>query len=410
MKELHSGHLFWPLTMEEYKNYPALSEDLQVQVAIIGGGMSGAMCAYVFEKSGISTAVLERDTIAGGSTSANTGLLQFSNDIMLCDLINQIGRQPAVQFYAACANAVKQIGLIAGELAINPHFVPRRSLYYASSEQDLPKLHKEYDALRQNGFDVSFWEADEIAKHFPFRRPGAIITNGDAEVNPFRFVHGVADAAAAHGARIYEHTDVIDHERKADGKHQLTTATGHVISAEKVIYAIGYEPEELRGQLIKPVLNRSFAAVTAVQDKDKLLRWHEQMFIWETARPYLYMRTTLDGRIIIGGLDEEFEHPVEGERERGKRINRLYDKLTAHFPMLDVPFEYEWSATFGESFDNLPFVGEDPAQPGVYYCLGYGGNGTVYSMIASYVLHDLIKEGYHPLADIVGLKRPTLQT
>lgn len=409
MKELHSGRLFWPITWEQYRSYPALAEGLQVQVAIIGGGMSGTMCAYVLEKSGISTAVFERDTIAGGSTSANTGLLQFSNDIMLCDLIDQIGRQSAVRFYAACVEAVQQLGRIAGELAFNPHYVPRRSLYYASSEQDLPKLRKEYETLRQNGFDVSFWDADTIAKHFPFRRPGAIITNGDAEVNPFRFVHGVADAAAARGARIYEHTDVASHERAADGTHYLTTSDGHVIKAEKVIYAIGYEPEELRGQLIKPVMNRSFAAVTAVQEKHKLLHWHDQMFIWETARPYLYMRTTLDGRVIIGGLDERFEHPVEGERERGKRINKLHDKLTAHFPMLDAPFEYEWSATFGESVDNLPFVGEDPAQPGVYYCLGYGGNGTIYSMIACNVLHDLIKEGHHPLADIVGLKRPTLQ-
>lgn len=202
---------------------------------------------------------------------------------------------------------------------------------------------------------------------------------------------------------------MVSHERTADGKHHLKTASGREIEADNVIYAIGYEPEELRGKLIKPILNRSFAAVTAVQDKDKLLHWHEQMFIWETARPYLYMRTTMEGRVIIGGLDEEVEYPIDGVRERSKRINKLYDKLTAHFPMLDTPFEYEWSATFGESRDNLPFVGEDPAIPGVYYCLGYGGNGSVYSMIASHIIRDLISGRSHPLADIVGLSRPTLQ-
>jgi glycine/D-amino acid oxidase-like deaminating enzyme len=409
MKELHTGHLFWPTTWEQHKTYPTLSEGLKVQVAVIGGGMSGSMCAYLLTKSGISTAILERNTIAGGSSSANTGLLQFSNDVMLCDLIDQIGTQAAVQFYSACVKAVQEIGEIAAKLSIDSHFLPRSSLYYASSEQELPKLRKEYEALRQNGFDVSFWEPDTISKHFPFRRPGAIITNGDAEINPFRFIHGVAITAAAEGAHIYEDTDVVSHERTADGKHHLKTANGHEIEADNVIYAIGYEPEELRGKLIKPILNRSFAAVTAVQDKDKLLHWHEQMFIWETARPYLYMRTTMEGRVIIGGLDEEVEHPIDGERERSKRINKLYDKLTAHFPMLNVPFEYEWSATFGESRDNLPFVGEDPAISGLYYCLGYGGNGTVYSMIASHIIRDLISGQSHPLADIVGLSRPTLQ-
>ncbi|MGO4111074.1 NAD(P)/FAD-dependent oxidoreductase [Paenibacillus sp. YAF4_2] len=408
MKELHTGHLFWPTTLEQHRTYPALTEGIKVQAAVIGGGMSGSICAYLLTQSGISTAILERNTIAGGSTSANTGLLQFSNDVMLCDLIDQIGTQDAVQFYSACVKGVQEIGEIAGKLSIDSHFLPRSSLYYASTEQELPKLRKEYEALRQNDFDVSFWEPDTISKHFPFRRPGAIITNGDAEINPFRFVHGVAIAAAAEGAHIYEDTDVVSHERTDDGKHHLKTASGHEIEADNVIYAIGYEPEELRGKLIKPILNRSFAAVTAVQDKDKLMHWHEQMFIWETARPYLYMRTTMEGRVIIGGLDEEIEHPIDGERERSKRINKLYDKLTAHFPMLDVPFEYEWSATFGESRDNLPFIGEDPAIPGVYYCLGYGGNGSVYSMIASHIIRDLIIVGSHPLADIVGLSRPTL--
>ncbi|ACS99684.1 NAD(P)/FAD-dependent oxidoreductase [Paenibacillus sp. JDR-2] len=410
MKELHSGHLFWPTTWKQHKSYPVISGNLQVRVAIIGGGMSGSMCAYILAKSGIANAVFERGTIAGGSTSANTGLLQFSNDVMLCDLIDQIGQQAAVQFYAACKEAVKQIGLIAGGLAIDPHFVPRSSLYYASSEQELPKLRKEYQALKQNGFDIDFWEADAISRHFPFRRSGAIITKGDAEVNPFRFVHGIADAAAVSGARLYEHTDIVSHERSKNGKHRLSTAEGHIIEADRVIYAIGYEPEELRGKLVKPILNRSFAAVTAVQDQSKLEQsWHKRMMVWETARPYLYMRTTVDNRIVIGGLDEPTEHPIDGEQERSKRIDKLYDKLTAHFPMLDVPFEYEWSATFGESVDNLPFIGEDPALPGVYYCLGYGGNGTVYSMLASLLLRDLINGDQHPLTDIVGLKRPSLQ-
>jgi glycine/D-amino acid oxidase-like deaminating enzyme len=409
MKELHTGHLFWPTTWEQHKTYPALSSGTKVQVAIIGGGMSGSMCAYLLAKSGIRAAIFERDTIAGGSTSANTGLLQYSNDVMLCDLIDQIGKPSAVHFYAACAEAVKQIGEIASKLAIDTHFIPRSSFYYASTEQELPKLRKEYETLHQNGFDVSFWEPELISKRFPFHRPGAIITNGDAEINPFRFVHGVADAAVADGARIYEHTDVVSHERTADGNHHLTTSGGHEIEADNVIYAIGYEPEELRGKLIKSDINRSFAAVTGVQDKTQLQHWYEQMMIWETARPYLYMRTTIDDRIVIGGLDEMTAHPIDGEQARKKRIDKLYEKLTAHFPMLDAPFEYEWSATFGESRDNLPFVGEDPAIPGVYYCLGYGGNGTVYSMIASHIIRDLISGRSHPLADIVGLSRPTLQ-
>ncbi|GGG82485.1 NAD(P)/FAD-dependent oxidoreductase [Paenibacillus radicis (ex Gao et al. 2016)] len=410
MKELHTGELFWPTTLQSVQTYEPLGAPLQVDVAIVGGGMSGIVCGLSLAEAGISAAVLERGTIAGGSSSANTGLLQFSNDIMLCDLIDQIGEGPAVQFYKACEEAVKRFGQICEQLPRDVGFRNRSSLYYASSEQDLPKLKREFETLKKHGFDVEFWSPDDISSRFPFRRPGAIITRGDAEINPFRFIQTAADHAARAGLRIYEHTDITGQRRSTNAdRHILTTADGHEVTAKHVIFAIGYEPEELRGRLVKAELNRSFAAVTRVQPSSLLDRlWPERLMIWETARPYLYLRTTVDDRIVIGGLDEHTEHPIEGEKARHKRIRQLQEKLHALFPGLDSEFDYEWSATFGESRDNLPFIGEDPNIPGLYYGLGYGGNGSVYSIIAAQIIRDSIQGKDHPIAPIVGLDRPSL--
>jgi len=407
MKKLHAGHLYWPTTLENPEVYPTLSTSIKVNTAIVGGGISGSICGYTLAQSGISAAVFERGSVAGGSTSANTGLLQFSNDVMLSELIDQIGEHDAVRFYSACKTAVEQLGNLAEKLPVEVGFRTRNSLYYASSEQDLPKLIKEYETLRDNGFDVSFWGPDDIMAHFPFQKSGAIVTGGDAEVNPLQFVQAVADAAVSNGLQIYENTDIVAHEALSNGKHLLRTSGGLEVEADHVIFAIGYEPEELRGQLVKAEINRSFAAVTGVQDKAALRSWHDDYLIWETARPYLYMRTTIDGRIIIGGLDEASEQPIEGETARHRRTDKLQEQILAHFPDLSAPLEYEWSATFGESRDNLPFIGEDPAIPGVYYCLAYGGNGTVYSMIAANILRDSIIGSQHPIADIVRLDRPS---
>src|SRR5699024_7181909 len=152
---------------------------------------------------------------------------------------------------------------------------------------------------------------------FPFTKPGAIVTHGDAEVNPFLLIHALADDAASAGLTIYEHTDAIRHAVGHDG-HVLTTSDGGTITAEHVIFAVGYEPEELRSQLIKSNLNRSFAIVTEPQTASFDV-WHKEMMIWETARPYLYMRTTSDGRIIMGGLDEAPPQPIESSAARNKR-------------------------------------------------------------------------------------------
>lgn len=406
MKELHTGHLYWPETVGSTLEQPALKQNIKTDVAVIGGGMSGTICSHVFVQSGLTVAMLERGQIAGGSTSANTGMLQFCNDIMLCDLIDQIGQSDAVAFYRACKHAVDRIESTASLLDIDVGFNRKSSLYYASSEQDLPKLREEYETLHSYGFDVEYWDADKIAKHFPFRKPGAIVTHGDAAINPYRFVSTLAKHAVDAGLMAYEQTDIVEHRTLDDGYHVLRTADGFEVEAKHVVYAIGYEPEELRGKLIKASLKRSFVIVTGTQPD--LTDWHEHFFIWETGRPYLYMRTDNYNRAFVGGMDEDVEKPLHDALAQRKHSEKLYERLRSLFPMFEAPIEYEWNATFGESRDNLPFIGEDPAWPNVYYCLGYGGNGSVYSMIAADLLRDLIKGVPNGLAPIVALDRQSL--
>ncbi|MBB3108532.1 glycine/D-amino acid oxidase-like deaminating enzyme [Paenibacillus phyllosphaerae] len=408
-KELYTGELYWPMTLPDYSSYPPLRMNKRVRVAIIGGGMSGTLCGYRLAREGISTVLLERGEVAGGSSSANTGLLQFSNDMMLTEMIDRIGENEAHTFYAACREAVEDLARVAEELGCDVGFSRRSSLYYASHEEDVPRLRREYEALFHAGFDVEYLEEEQIERLFPFRKHGAIVTHGDAELNPFRFVHALAEAGSVSGLRIHEDTDVIGHEQLPNGRHKLRTSDGYWVEAEHVIYAIGYEPEELRGQLIGANLNRSFAMVTEPVSEDELAHWHKRWLIWETARPYLYMRTTPDNRIIIGGLDESCPQPVQDEALLREHTERLYAKLQAHIPGITAPVTAQWSATFGESRDGLPFIGRDPKYASVYYCLGYGGNGTVYSMMASSLLLEMINgKADSPLAEIVRLDRETM--
>lgn len=407
-KQLHTGSLYWPTTTTRpVPSYEMLGQQsVQCDVAIIGGGMSGISNGHALASQGLRTVVVERETIAGGSSSANTGLIQFSNDIMLSDLADQIGEHRAVLFYKACKNAVDQLGALTERLPQRGGFQQRSSLYLASSEQELPQLRREYEILHKHGFDVEWWSPQQIRGCFPFTKPGAIVTHGDAELNPYVFITELAEDAVREGLTIYEHTDVVEHQT-IDHEHLLTTSDGGTITAKHVIFAVGYEPEELRSRLIKSNLNRSFAIVTVPQAAS-LSVWHDRMMIWETARPYLYMRTTPDNRVIIGGLDEDPSAPLEGAIARNKRNNKLHDRLTQMFPTLTTPIEYEWSATFGESCDGLPFIGRDPVRNNVYYCLGYGGNGTVYSVIACQLLYELIQGRSSEIADIVRLDRPSI--
>ncbi|MER2000393.1 MAG: FAD-binding oxidoreductase, partial [Lysinibacillus sp.] len=96
--DLHAGRLFWPTTLEKpkHKNPPIKPH---YDAIIVGAGMSGLLTAHALINEGLTVAIVEKEKIAAGSTAANTGLLQYSNDIQLHELAQLIGEKDAVRFY-----------------------------------------------------------------------------------------------------------------------------------------------------------------------------------------------------------------------------------------------------------------------------------------------------------------------
>ncbi|QOS77824.1 FAD-dependent oxidoreductase [Paenibacillus sp. JNUCC31] len=383
--ELINGNPFWPTTLQSNSSYPVLETNLSCDTLIIGGGMGGALSAKLLTERGINTIVIDKRKVGTGSSLANAGLLQYTNDKTLTSCINTFGEQQGVRFYELCRYAMLQLTEIVSKLEIDPCFVPRTSLYCASTEDDVIKLEEEYNTLRRYGFDVELWNRQKIESHFPFSRAAALYTYGDAEVNPYRLVHSLLHSSVQKGARIFEQTEMTHCDFMEDGV-VCYTSTG-TIRANKVIFSVGYETQEIKND--RGAYLQSTYAIATKPVKD-LSSWYEQSLIWETSRPYLYMRTTPDGRIIAGGLDEET--PREDQRAI-RALNRgqaLLKKVAEYFPLSNLEIDYAWEATFGDTHDGLPYIGPHPKYPHSYFLEGYGGNGTVYSMIAASLLTNAI--------------------
>ncbi|MBP2000468.1 glycine/D-amino acid oxidase-like deaminating enzyme [Paenibacillus shirakamiensis] len=399
--KLHAGTLLWENTLLNKPEYPALQEDVECNVLIIGSGMGGALCSAKLAEKGIDTILIDKGPVAGGSSTANTGLLQFSNDKTLTSCIHTFGEEIGVQFYTLCKEAVTDLAEMAKKLDIDPEFIPRSSLYFASSEDDIPMLQEEYDTLIKFGFPVEWWDATTINHHFPFAKPGAIYTHGDAEVNPYRFVHGLVDYASKHGVRVFEHTPATGMHFEENGV--LVFSGDYRIRAKQVIFACGYETQEMKKDR-GAVLMQSYAIATEVTNA--VDSWHERCLIWETARPYLYMRTTAEGRIVIGGLDEELHHGVLDEARHLSQGKELIDTLHAYFPeTAPTQAEYAWGAVFGGTHDGLPFFGPHEDYPHCFFVEGYGGNGTVTSMLGATLIADIISGTDRPELDLFALDR-----
>jgi glycine/D-amino acid oxidase-like deaminating enzyme len=401
--DLYHGELYWPHTLKDIPSYPRLEKDVFCDVFIIGGGMSGAIVSNILSNEDLDIVVADKRKIGHGSSAANTGLLQYSNDMMLHEFAQSIGEDKAVRFYELCFEAMKDLKDIAGSLTDDVQFKERKSLYYASCQEDAQKLKTEYAMLKKHGFPVEYLEDVQIKEHFGFSKPAAILTDGDAEINPQMFViQLIYEAASKKNVRVYEQTNVQEQGFK-DGYWQFKADSGALIHAKKIIYSTGYETA-LHTDRLGAELNRSFAIVTT--PLASFPGWEDQCMIWETKRPYFYMRTTYDGRIVAGGLDED---PMEAPQDSSvlkKYGERLHMKIKEHFPDYTMDIEYAYGATFGESADGRPFIGKHPSKDGVFYCLGYGGNGTVYSMLGAKIIRDILLNGEHPDEDLVAPDRP----
>jgi len=398
---LYHGSLYWPTTISDKPVYPKLNKDLACDVLIIGAGMSGALLSYKLAKEPLDVILVDKDRVGNGSSAANTGLLQYSNDKMLHSFAESIGEKEAVRFYRLCFNGMEELKRIAASLPEDIQFKNRPSLYYASNEADVLSIKKEYEMLKKHDFPVEFLEEEMLYKSYGVKKPAAIRTGGDAEVNPQKLVISlVKEASQSSNIHVFEKTEVTKLHYQ-DG-YWLFKSEEALIRAKHVVYATGYELDNFTMEMATE-LNRTYAMVT--NRISSFQKWEDRCLIWETKRPYFYMRTTFDGRIVAGGLDEETMEAPRDPRILQAYADKLLTRIKEHFPQFQLKADYSYGATFGESKDGMPFIGEHPTSKNLYYCLGFGGNGTVYSAFGSTILKELILRGEHPDADLVRLDR-----
>ncbi|MGM9929820.1 MAG: NAD(P)/FAD-dependent oxidoreductase [Bacillus sp. (in: firmicutes)] len=403
--DLSSGKTFWDTTFHSF-SYPQLEEDVQTDVLIIGSGMSGALCSYFLSETGLSVTLVDKRKVCSGSTRSNTGLLQYCNDKMLNAAIRSFGEAAAFRHYQLCYEALQTLNKkVIPSLVENPDFFLRKSFYFASCEGDLPKLQEECDTLKKYGFPAQYVTAEQMKSFFSFSKAGAIVTDGDAEVNPFKSAQLLLHYAYSKGVKIYECTKINGRQKHRGDTDILYTNTGRSIQAHYIIYAMGYEAQE---EMLDSngVIESSYALATNMVGE--INGWYDKMLIWETARPYLYARRTVDGRIVIGGLDEPVTKPEKREAHLKHKRELLLKQLVEWFPELEgkLKAEYYWGAFFGSMHDGLPTIGMYEEYKNSYFLRGYGGNGTVYSVILAQIITDLITKGKHRDAFLYVKERP----
>jgi glycine/D-amino acid oxidase-like deaminating enzyme len=399
--DLRSHYPYWLMKNGILNTYPSLKKDINIDVAIIGAGISGALIAYQLSNAGINAAIIDSRHPGMGSTAASTALLQYEIDKPVIELSKIIGEKNAIKSYQACRKALHELRAICQEVHTDSTFPIKPSLQYASSKKDRQLLHQEFNIRHKHGFTCDWLEPADIQNLYGFEAPGAILTAEAGELDAFLLTHKLLEHCSKQGMHIYDNTLVT---KVTTGKNYsvLETASGNRVIAKRVVMATGYES---LAYINKPVatLFSTYALVTEPLPQKEF--WYKNSLVWETSMPYIYFRATDDGRILIGGKDDAFYDPDRRDARIGRKAQQLIDILHKKLPNYRLKADFCWAGTFAATEDGLPYIGTIPEMRNTWFALGYGGNGIIFSVIAAGIIRDAITGKKNKLADIFSFSR-----
>lgn len=384
--QLRRGKTVWLDSTSLPVRYPALTGHHETDVAIVGGGMTGGMIAEALTRAGAQVTVLESARVGEGSTAASTALLLQEPDYDLVQLSEKFGTATARRIWRLSQDATRDFIDTIRRLHVRCDLVERDSLYYTLNGDRATALQRELRRRHASGMGGEWLDADALRREAGIDGAGAIRTRGNAQMNPLLACRGVVVAAAAAGAQVFERSTVRRINRMRPGV-RIHTARGS-LDASQVVIATGYATK-----YFKPLAGRFKMRHTYVLATNPI-GWAARrrlgvapVLLWDTERPYHYIRWTPDHRLLLGGADR----PVKPGANRSKQFVAATSDLREYFEKLcpnlcHVGIDTAWEGLFAMTPDSLPYIGPHRRYPGHTFALGYGGNGMTFAALAARIL------------------------
>lgn len=388
MLQASQGNSVW-LSTTPTPEFPPLRGDLSVDVAVVGGGITGLTVAALLAEGGRSVAVLEAGRLGGGVTGHTTAHLDWATDAGPRRLLAQHGERGAKLTIRAGLRAIDRIAEWVARHGIACDFKRIPGYYFTESEDDLKELEKDVQAAR--GMLLSAELVRQVP--LPFDAAGAVRYRNEGRFHPLRYLYGLADAIAGDRCQIYEQTRVTDLEEGTPCR--VETARGRVL-ARKVVLAT-HSPLGLRFSIhtrVAPYRSYVIGARLAEPFPDGIF--------FDNADPYHYLRRFSDDDdrlVLIGGADHRTGQRGDTEACYAELEDYARQRLSVQ------GIEQRWSAQVFVPVDDLPLIGLDVMSKHTYVATGYAGNGMTFGTFAGMLIADLILGRENPAADLFSPRR-----
>jgi glycine/D-amino acid oxidase-like deaminating enzyme len=365
-------------------SYPRHRGALQIEVAIVGGGALGCAIAYVLAAAGIDVAVFEQGRLAHRQAGRATGIVVHEPEPYFFELATQHGVRDARHIYQIARRGSLEYISALKRLRIDCGLQVRDCIRFSATAEGIQPLQKEYAARRAAGLDVASLKGTPLVRQIGANGFG-LVTHGNASVDPYRATIGLARAAAARGAKIFEQARVT---RIRPRKRTVDILTeGGVVTASKVVVATGYPTDDfkpLRRRFTRcdayVVLTSQLPAAVGreMTPPDVILR--------DTAAPNHWTHW-IGNRVLFAGADQASVADRARERALIQRTGQLMYELSVMRPAISglMP-EYSWDVELSRTIDGVPYYGPHRNYPHHYFAFSGGNGGLGLSFAAARII------------------------
>ncbi|MEU0738746.1 FAD-dependent oxidoreductase [Streptomyces sp. NPDC006134] len=371
----HVSDSYWLQTAPGGTPHPALEDDLDVDVAVIGGGIAGLCTAWELTRAGRSVAVLEAGRIAAGVTGHTTAKVTALHSLVYGKLRRTRGPEGARLYARSQTEAIERAAEVVAELGIDCDWETRSAYTYVRDAGRVEEVRAEAAAAKEAGLPASFVTETGL----PYPVAGAVRVTGQAQFHPRKYLLALAEDLVGRGGRIFEHTTV--HGLDEGEPCRVSTGTGATVTARDVVVATHY-PIFDRALLFTRLSPRRelvvAGTVEAGRDPDGMYITPDENTRSVRTAPY---GDGGDRRLlVITG-----EHFTPGTGDTRERFDRLSAWAREHFP--GVELTHAWATQDNDPTDTVPMVG--PLHPGArhtYVATGFAGWGMSGGMMAGRLL------------------------
>jgi glycine/D-amino acid oxidase-like deaminating enzyme/nitrite reductase/ring-hydroxylating ferredoxin subunit len=388
------------LTADEAAPYSPLDRDLDVDVGVVGGGITGATTAFLLKKAGLRVALLEKGRCGHGETGHTSAHLSYVTDLRIHELVDTFGRDVAQAVWDAGQSAILQIEQLVESLGIDCGFARVPGYLHTPwddarpAESQRAALKRDAELAAESGYSATLIERAPVAE-----RP-ALRFADQAIFHPMKYVAGVLKRVIGGGGHVFENSEVDD----IDESHVLHSR-GHKVRCRFVVTATHVPQRVKTADKASLLLQTRLAAYSTYVISARLpLGTAAPAVYWDTASPYNYLRLADAGDHVLAVFGGE-DHKTGQMKDTTEVFHRLERRWNGIFPRSRVG--KHWSGQVINTNDGLPLIGE--LTPRQYVATGFAGNGLTLGTFAAMMIRDAILGTANPWRDIFRPDRAVLR-